>query len=131
MHIPLTEVILTHDGLELARATLSPGEYVIGRETGTDLRADTPLLSRRHARLTINYDHLLLEDLGSSNGTFVNGQSVTAATRLFPNQSIRLGPDLALEVRRQRAPTDYLNLAGSIMGTPAYAGRSLAGGTRG
>ena len=131
MHVPLTEVILTHDGLELARATLPPGEYVIGREAGTDLRADTPLLSRKHARLTINYDHLLLEDLGSSNGTFVNGQPVTAATRLFPNQSIRLGPDLALEVRRQRAPTDYLNLAGSIMGTPAYAGRSLAGGTRG
>ena len=106
MHVPLTEVILTHDGTELARATLPPGEYVIGRESGVDLRAETPLLSRRHARLTINYDHALLEDLSSSNGTFINGQPVAEPTRLFPNQSIRLGPDLTLEVRRQRAPTE-------------------------
>ena len=106
MHVPLTEVILTHAGGELARATLPPGEYIIGREPGVDLYANTPLLSRQHARLTINYDHLLLEDLGSSNGTFVNGQPVTEPTRLFPNQRIRLGPDITLEVRRQRAPTE-------------------------
>ena len=106
MHTPQTEVILRHDGTELARATLPPGEYVIGRERGVDLHADTPLLSRRHARLTINYDHLLLEDLGSSNGTFVNDRLVAEPTRLFPNQSIRLGPDITLEVRRQRAPTE-------------------------
>ncbi len=65
-----------------------------------------PLLYRRHARLTINYDHLLLEDLGSSNGTFVNQRRVAEPTRLFPNQSIRLGPDITLEVRRQRAPSE-------------------------
>ncbi len=68
--------------------------------------ADTPLLSRQHARLTINYDHLLLEDLGSSNGTFVNDKPVAEATRLFPNQSIRPGPDITLEVRRHRAPSE-------------------------
>ena len=106
MHIPQTEIILRHGGTELARATLPPGEYVIGREAGVDLRANTPQLSRRHALLTINYDHLLIEDLGSSNGTFVNEQPVKDATRLFPNQSIRLGPDITLEVRRQRAPTE-------------------------
>ncbi len=106
MHVPMTEVILRHEGTELARATLPPGEYVIGREAGVDLHADTPLLSRQHARLTINYDHLLLEDLASSNGTFVNERPIAEATRLFPNQSIRLGPDITLEVRRQRAPTE-------------------------
>ncbi len=106
MHTPQTEVILRHDGTELARVTLPPGEYVIGRERGVDLHADTPLLSRRHARLTINYDHLLLEDLASSNGTFVNERAVTEPVRLFPNQRIRLGPDITLEVRRQRTPTE-------------------------
>ncbi len=106
MHVPLTEVILTHAGAELARATLPPGEYVIGREPGADVFANTPLLSRQHARLTINYDNLEIEDLGSSNGTFVNNQPVTEPTRLFPNQSVRFGPDITLEVRRQRAPTD-------------------------
>ena len=106
MQVPLTEVILSHAGAELARATLPPGEYVIGREAGVDLRADTPLLSRKHARLTINYDHCLLEDLGSSNGTFVNNRPVAEPTRLFPNQSIRLGPDITLEVRRLSVPAE-------------------------
>ena len=45
----MTEVILTHDGVELARVTLPPGEYVIGREAGVDVRADTPLLSRQRS----------------------------------------------------------------------------------
>ena len=106
MHVPLTEVILRHAGTELARATLPPGEYVIGRQPGVDLHADTPLLSREHARLTINYDHLLLEDLASSNGTFINDRPVAEPTRLFPNQSVRLGPDITLEIRRQRAPSE-------------------------
>ena len=61
MHVPMTEVTLTHDGAELARASLPPGEYIVGREAGVDLHVVTSLLSRKHARLTINYDHLLLE----------------------------------------------------------------------
>ena len=47
MHVPLTEVILAHDGTELAHTKLPPGEYVIGREPGVDLHAETPLLSRQ------------------------------------------------------------------------------------
>ena len=103
MHVPLTEIILRLDGAELARVTLPPGEYVIGRSREADIRADTPQLSRKHALLTINYDHLLLEDLGSSNGTVVGEVPISEATRLFPNQPVRLG-DVTLEVRRERAP---------------------------
>jgi tetratricopeptide (TPR) repeat protein len=105
MHIPQTEVILRHDGAELARVTLPPGEYVIGRNPDAEIFADTPLLSRRHAQLTINYDHLLIEDLGSSNGTFVNEQPIAEATRLFPNQAVRLG-DVTVELRRERARSE-------------------------
>ena len=112
MHVPQTEIILRHDGAELARLSLPPGEYVIGRARESDIHAETPLISRRHALLTINYDHLLIEDLGSSNGTFVNEQPVTTATRLYPNQSIRLGPGIVLEVRRQRAPKTSLRFVG-------------------
>jgi hypothetical protein len=90
---------------ELAHVTLPPGEYVIGRSEEAEIFADTPLISRRHARLTINYDHLLLEDLGSSNGTFVAGVRITESTRLFPNQHVRLG-DVVLEVRRERVTSE-------------------------
>jgi serine/threonine protein kinase/Leucine-rich repeat (LRR) protein len=105
IHAPQTEIILRHDGSELARVALAPGEYVIGRSPEVEIFANTPLLSRKHARLTINYDHLLIEDLGSSNGTFVNDQPITDSTRLYPNQQIRLG-DVTVEVRRERARTE-------------------------
>jgi tetratricopeptide (TPR) repeat protein/tRNA A-37 threonylcarbamoyl transferase component Bud32 len=102
MYVPQTEVILSHEGHELAHVTLPPGEYVIGRAPEVEIHAETPLISRQHARLTINYDHLLIEDLGSSNGTFIADKPITESTRIFPNQDIRLG-DVQVEVRRQRA----------------------------
>jgi len=98
MHAPQTELILRHAGAELAHTSLPPGEYVIGRSPEVELYADTPLLSRRHARLTIGADHLLLEDLGSANGTFVAGQRITDSTRLLPDQPVQLG-DVSLEIR--------------------------------
>lgn len=50
---------------------------VVGRETGCQLAIDNDLLSRRHAELFIEGDHLRIIDLGSSNGTFVNGQRIS------------------------------------------------------
>jgi serine/threonine protein kinase len=101
MRVPQTEVVLRHEGTELARKTLPPGEYVIGRGGEADVRGEALLLSTEHARLTINYDHCLLEDLGSSNGTFVAGERIGDSVRLFPNQDIKLG-DVHLEIHRQR-----------------------------
>ncbi len=98
MHSPQIEVILRHGGNELVRVTLAPGEYVIGRGAEAQVRADTPLLSRRHARLVLHPDHAVIEDLGSSNGTFVADQPIAEAKRLLPNQGARLG-DVSLEIR--------------------------------
>jgi hypothetical protein len=41
VHVPQTEVILSHAGAELARVTLPPGEYVIGRGEEVDIRLFT------------------------------------------------------------------------------------------
>jgi hypothetical protein len=100
---PQTEVILRHGGKELTNIKLPPGEYVIGRNPDADIYADTPLISRRHALLTINDDRLLLKDLGSVNGTFVADRPATEDIRLAPNQIIRLG-DVTLEVRPAPTP---------------------------
>jgi len=91
MTAPQTEIIVTKDGVEIMRSTVPPGEYVIGREEDCNLQIDVDRVSRKHARLTINLDHALIEDLGSSNGTFVNGNRVTESTRLWPNQKIQVG----------------------------------------
>jgi len=87
MQVPETEVIVTGpNGAELLRTILIPGDYVLGRDPGCELRVEADLVSRRHAQLTVNFDHALIEDLGSSNGTSVNGQPITECTRLWPNQ---------------------------------------------
>jgi pSer/pThr/pTyr-binding forkhead associated (FHA) protein len=87
MPVPETEVIVSVEGAEVARHTVRPGEYVLGRAEDADLGVEAECVSPRHAQLTINYDHALIEDLGSSNGTFVNGRPGTETTRLWPGQA--------------------------------------------
>src|SRR6266511_3784922 len=58
-----------------ARAQARPDQpLVIGRERGCQLVVDDPLVSRRHAEVVFAEDGWLLRDLGSRNGTFVEGQ---------------------------------------------------------
>ena len=102
MSVPKTEIILRHAGAELARVALPPGEYTIGRQPGLEIYADTPLLSRHHARLTIDAEHLQLEDLGSSNGTYIGDRPVTRPTRFLPSEAVRLG-DVQLEIRGHKS----------------------------
>ena len=67
------------------------GEVVIGREEGYDLGGD-PELSRRHARIsTGSSGELLIEDLGSTNGTIVNGQQISVPTPVRGGDRIELG----------------------------------------
>jgi serine/threonine protein kinase len=99
MGVPQTEVIITKDGTELLRKTVPPGEYVIGRNPECSLRVQTELISRAHARLTINFQEVFIEDLGSSNGTFVAGQQIAECTRVFPGQPVKLGA-ASVELRR-------------------------------
>ncbi len=113
MIVPETEIIVTADGAEVVRKTVKPGDYVIGREAECDVQVEVELVSRRHAQLTVNFDHALIEDLGSSNGTFINGKPVTEATRLWPNQKIQVGA-ATIELRRVKtAPSIDTSLAPS------------------
>jgi hypothetical protein len=59
-------------------------------------------MSRRHARLTILGDGMVLEDLGSANGTFLGERAVFDAARLSPIHRVRLG-DVELDVRQVNA----------------------------
>ncbi|WP_434993705.1 FtsK/SpoIIIE domain-containing protein [Arthrobacter sp. Ld5] len=57
---------------------LTRGSYVVGR-AAADITIADPALSRRHALLTVAEDSIVLEDLGSANGTFVDGVAITTA----------------------------------------------------
>ena len=104
MAAPQTEVLITVDGSERGRYLFTPGDYIIGREEGCHIRVEAELVSRRHAKLVLNYDHAIIEDLGSSNGTRINGQPIAKgdATRLWPNQKIQVGA-ATIELRRLKA----------------------------
>src|SRR4051812_8222554 len=101
MQVPETLVTIRGRGGEmLLQSTVTPGEYVLGRSPQAELFFEAEEVSREHARLTVNFDHLLIEDLGSSNGTFVNDERITGPTRLWPNQKVRLGGMATVELRR-------------------------------
>ena len=110
MQIPETEIIVSEDGVELLRKTVRPGDYVIGREPECEVQVEVERVAGRHAQLTVNFDHALIEDLGSDSGTRVNGQPVKEPTRLWPNQKIQIGA-ATVELRRIKiapSPDDSL-----------------------
>ncbi len=110
MHAPQTEVLITIAGMETGRFVLEPGDYTIGRNADCPILVDADLVSRSHAKLILNYDHALIEDLGSSNGTQVNGESVAERTRLWPNQKIQIGT-ATIELRRLKVEVSDMSLA--------------------
>jgi len=61
-----------------------PKPVVVGRDRQCDLVIDSPLISREHARLLATPEGLRLQDLGSTNGTFVNGQRIVGDALLRP-----------------------------------------------
>lgn len=71
------------------------GDFIVGRgETGSGNLADDTEISRRHARFRRENGHFVVEDLGSTNGTYVNGRRVSGPTVLAPGDEIKLGKTL-------------------------------------
>lgn len=73
---------------------LEEGEHVIGRGHDVAIRLYTPLISRHHARILVRGNGVTLEDLGSKNGTLVNGARVEGTVELRPGDTINVGGEL-------------------------------------
>lgn len=67
------------------------GAVVIGRSPGADIVIGDDFVSGRHARVVPSGDDVLLEDLGSTNGTLLNGGRVVRAQSLKPGDIIEIG----------------------------------------
>jgi hypothetical protein len=70
----------------------------VGRSARADLRLDGDTISRVHCRVRLDGDAVLVEDLGSGNGTFVNRQRVAGPARVRSSDAICLGP-FTLKIR--------------------------------
>jgi pSer/pThr/pTyr-binding forkhead associated (FHA) protein len=87
------------------------GRVTIGRGTGADFVLPDPAVSREHAAVWVEGVTVVVEDLGSSNGTWVNGERIEDAVRVGSGDVIQLGP-VKLQVRIEtgeaelRTPTE-------------------------
>jgi DNA-binding winged helix-turn-helix (wHTH) protein len=77
---------------------LTDGEHIAGRDVECSLVIDGTTVSRRHARITVAHGAATIEDLDSTNGTYVNGTRISAPTRLTPGDEFALGSEV-LRVR--------------------------------
>lgn len=67
------------------------GQFVIGRTPDCQLSLDDPLVSRRHAVLTVSGESAIIEDLGSRNGVLVNGTKIDKTQLLADGDVIKIG----------------------------------------
>ena len=83
---------------------LGSGRTVLGRAVNCHVVLDSPLVSRRHARIQVTGGVVLLEDLGSRNGVQVNGAPISRGVSIIAGDRIQLGNQHLQLVVRQAEP---------------------------
>ncbi len=71
--------------------SITGNQVVVGREEGVDIILQDPEASRRHSRISWQGNQYVIEDMNSTNGTFVNGVQITTPQILNPGDSIGIG----------------------------------------
>jgi pSer/pThr/pTyr-binding forkhead associated (FHA) protein len=69
-----------------------PGEFIFGRGPECHVRPNSPWVSRQHCLLRVDKETVHVRDLGSSNGTLVNGKRLVGERRLQPGDKLQVGP---------------------------------------
>jgi pSer/pThr/pTyr-binding forkhead associated (FHA) protein len=85
------QLIVTHGALAGTRITLDGRPITIGRADDSTLVLDDDYASTRHARLSVRGSDWYVEDLGSTNGTYLDRAKVTAPLRVPLGAPIRIG----------------------------------------
>jgi pSer/pThr/pTyr-binding forkhead associated (FHA) protein len=84
--------LVIHEGAGAGSEHPVDGELTLGREEGSaDLVIDDPGVSRQHARFLADGGAIRVEDLGSSNGTYVNGERISGAVPLAAGDEVQVG----------------------------------------
>jgi pSer/pThr/pTyr-binding forkhead associated (FHA) protein len=86
------KLIVTKGPTRTRTIQLRSCETLVGRQRGCDLRIPSPEVSRRHCILHFDQGKLTVEDLRSSNGTFLNEKRVTGKRLVHPGDQLQIGP---------------------------------------
>jgi FHA domain-containing protein len=84
-------LVITQGSQAGESAEIAGGVILIGRGADCQLILDDDYVSTRHARVVAGTDGIYAEDLGSTNGTYVNGQRITAPTTITMSDTVRIG----------------------------------------
>ncbi len=84
---------------------LKAGQQVVGRQHGCELRVPVASVSRQHCAITLDNGSVKVRDLGSSNGTFVNGEKIESEREMAPGDLVSLGAVLFV-IRIDGAPAE-------------------------
>jgi pSer/pThr/pTyr-binding forkhead associated (FHA) protein len=87
-------LILSENDPEGSHPSFSQPEVIFGRESTCDLSFDDDTISSKHGRLFFKNLHWWVEDLSSTNGTFLNNERVVSPTILISGDEIRIGNQL-------------------------------------
>lgn len=87
----VTLVMVKADG-SAKDVPLERDQTLVGRDEHARLRIPVPQVSRRHCQITVAGSTVSVADLGSSNGTFVNGKRIRQTQTLAPGDLITIGP---------------------------------------
>lgn len=87
------EVMLSGNNIPLKQGSIIPisGDVTIGRKEDNSVALPDQHVSGHHAILTIQNDVLYIEDLNSTNGTFINDKKINGKVKLFSRDEVRIG----------------------------------------
>jgi hypothetical protein len=94
-----TQVVVTQGSNVGASAALAQGPILIGRGTDAAIKLDDDYVSTRHARIAASGDQWFVEDLGSTNGTYIGTVRITQPTTITLGTQVRIGKTI-LELRK-------------------------------
>ena len=113
------------------RGTLFPirsGEVILGRSSYASIVVNNPLASREHAVVRSVGGRLEVADLGSKNGTYVNGKRIEGATRVDAGDVVKIGTD-TIEIARMHAQDPQTQRIATEPGRHPAASANIEGDT--
>jgi pSer/pThr/pTyr-binding forkhead associated (FHA) protein len=105
------------DGPDRGRSFALGPQSVVGRDPTAAVNLVDEEVSRRHALISVDEGRATVEDLGSSNGTFVESGQISNETKLQPGQRIRIGQTV-MELRTPVSAGDPENLPATKVPLP-------------